>query len=251
MHEFWISTRGKILILFIFLVSLLIIRRLIIGFYRRKKKIEGRDNFTLGVDTIFLIGILLTLFFGLLTLVNVEIKQFFTSISIIAAAIAILSKDYFSNAINGMILMFNNQVSLDDYVKVGDQKGRIVNITLMNVHLMNEEGDLVLVPNSVLLTSQIINYTKGDTRRAQMEVEFKPEDIVDLKELEAEFKKTVEEFDEHINLSSFTMKIAEVSKDSVKLKLNVMLEIPDSEVEKKIRRKWLYTWVNYINKPKV
>jgi hypothetical protein len=57
-------------------------------------------------------------------------------------------------------------------------------------------------------------------------------------------------FETYANLDSFSMKITDVNKESVKMKLIVLLDKPEYDIEKKIRRKWLYTWVNYINKIK-
>src|SRR5699024_4638319 len=98
---------------------------------------EFKDNFILGISQIANILSFVAFVIALFLLFNINARDFFTSISIVAAAIAIISKDYVSNMINGMIIMFSDQLSLEDYVKIGTHKGKIVNITLLNTHLLN------------------------------------------------------------------------------------------------------------------
>jgi small-conductance mechanosensitive channel len=236
----------KILVWLILAVSILAIRGLIIYLYKKRKKVFYKDNFVIGVNTISWISLVILLVFAFIVALGVAIREFFTSISIIAAAIAILSKDYFSNAINGMILMFNNQVSIGDYVKISDQKGKIINITLMNVHLMNEEGDLVLVPNAVFLNTQIVNFTKGDTRKAQLELEMEPSMLKDMKLVDEIFRKALTGFEEYVQPGTFRIRIARVSTESVTIKLSVNLIESDWERERQIRRKWLNAWVELL-----
>src|SRR5690606_19448141 len=97
--------------------------------YRRRNKVKTHDNFIIGINSIYYIFLSILLILLVMVSMKVNIREFFTSISIIAAAIAILSKDYISNAINGMILMFNNQISIGDHIKIGQHKGKIIHIS--------------------------------------------------------------------------------------------------------------------------
>lgn len=235
-------------IIVVILFAILLTRLAVLKLYKTRKKINTNNNFVIGVNTITLILIIVLLFLGFLTLMNIDIKQFFTSLSIIAAAIAILSKDYISNAINGMILMFNSHISIDDYVKIGDTKGKIIHLSLMNVHLINEENDLVLVPNNLVLATQIINYTKGETRKAQLELPLPPSMTVDINQTEALFKEAVKAYQHKAIISSLKIRINKIEQDVVFVKVSILLHESDSEVEKHIRRSWLSTWADMKQK---
>ncbi|MCZ2130869.1 MAG: mechanosensitive ion channel family protein [Bacteroidia bacterium] len=237
------TTIGKLLINGLFIASILTLRAVVLHLYRRRKNIvNGLDNFIVGINTISLIIILVLLFFAFLQLVNIEIKHFFTSISIIAAAIAILSKDYISNAINGMTLMFNTNIEIGDYVKIDEQKGKIINLSLMNVQLKSEEGDLVLIPNNLVLNHQIVNYTKGDTRKAQVELPLPIIMFEDIEKTERVFKETISEFNHKANLNSFNVRIVDIQKDVVTVRLSIILHETDWEIDKEIRKKWINKW---------
>ncbi|MFT7057152.1 MAG: small-conductance mechanosensitive channel, partial [Roseivirga sp.] len=84
-------------------------RILMVFFYlrRKKKETDYKDNFILGINGISSILQVVVFLTALLYFYNIETKEFFTSISIVAAAIAIISKDYISNTINGFLLMFS------------------------------------------------------------------------------------------------------------------------------------------------
>ena len=94
-----------------------------------------KDNFILGIDRIQ--SILDTVFFALAFIVFLgnDPKSFLTSITIVAAAIALTFKDYITNMINGLIIMFSDQLSLGDHIKIKDIDGKIVDITLINMVL--------------------------------------------------------------------------------------------------------------------
>ena len=56
---------------------------------------------------------------SIFSLMGMPPARMFTSLSIVAAAIAILSKDFIADVISGMIISFSSEISIDDYVKFG------------------------------------------------------------------------------------------------------------------------------------
>jgi hypothetical protein len=92
-----------------------------------------------------------------LSLFNLHLKDLITSLSVAAAAVAIVFKDYISNVINGMVLAFSNRLLIDDYVKIGHHRGRITDITLGSVQLLTDEDEVVFLPNTILFTHEIVN----------------------------------------------------------------------------------------------
>lgn len=87
-------------------------------------------------------------------------SKLFTSLSIVFAGIAILTKDYITNMVNGMIITFSGQLSIGDNVRLGKQRGKIVDITLQNIHMLNDDDDMIYIPNNLLLSSEVVNYTR-------------------------------------------------------------------------------------------
>ncbi|MEZ4825274.1 MAG: mechanosensitive ion channel [Bacteroidia bacterium] len=162
-------------ILFFFITHLVFdfVRIILTAFYFRKHQLPRytRDNFTIGTRQLALIIDIVAFIFSGLVLFNIEIVQALTAISIFAAAIAILSKDYISNMINGLIMMFANQISINDYVQIGENKGNVMDMNLINLHILNDDDDLIFIPNSIVLTTTVVNYTKRAIDRVSIEFE--------------------------------------------------------------------------------
>lgn len=198
---------------------------------------EFRDNFILGISQIANILSFVALIFAIFKLFDIDAREFFTSISIVAAAIAIISKDYISNMINGMIFMFSDQLSLEDYVKIGSHKGKIVNITLLNIHLLNDDDDLVYIPNNSVISSDIINYTKRNIKKVTIEFELNEKHIKDYESLTQQFGLVLKPHQKMIKDGSPVLKVISIHKDAINFKYQFLLTKRNRELERDIRRK--------------
>jgi small-conductance mechanosensitive channel len=122
------------------------------------------DNFTLALKRLSSITAHIVFFFVLLSLLGIAIGQFFTSISIFAAAIVLLSREYIINFFNGLVMLFTDRFSINDYVKVGEYKGRIRDVTFQSVELLTASGEVVYVPNSLMLQKEVANLSKSKNK---------------------------------------------------------------------------------------
>lgn len=215
--------------------------------YRRRQKIRGEDNFTIGVGHIYSILLAFGLIGGLLALFNVGFKELFTSISIIFAGLAILSKDYVSNLINGMILTFSGQISIGDMVRIGQHKGKITDITLQNIHLLNNDDDIIYIPNNTAANADLINYTKRPIKRSSVDFEIDLKLLYSIEELEDLLVKFLVPFHDYIKPDSYYLRVAEVRKDSVALKFQYILKEPDKDLERTIRRRVIRKLVEILS----
>lgn len=204
--------------------------------YRRRHKISRDDNFIVGVGQIYLLLLVVGIVVGLLSLFRIDVRQLFTSLSIIFAGIAILTKDYISNMINGMIITFSGQLSIGDNVRIGQHRGKIIDITLQNIHLLNDDDDVIYFPNALLLVSEVINYTKREIKRNSIDFEIDLKHLKNVEELEAVLIETLQPFQDRIKPESLYLRVAEVKKDSVAMKFQYILKVPNKDLERQIRR---------------
>ena len=206
-----------------------LVRIIIVRFYLRKKSNDPmRSNFVLGVNRIAEIvngGIFII---AMILLFGEKPGEFFTSITIVAAAIAIVSKDYITNMINGLIIMFSDQFTLGDTIKVGEHEGKITDVTLLNMVLTNEDADLVMIPNNLLLTAQVINHSKQHIKKLTFEFDMKIVPGLDVNEIEDKVREVIAEFDQYVKHDSFYLKTLAIHKDDARFK---------KDLERQIRRK--------------
>ncbi len=218
-----------------------------ISWYLSKNRLQRltRDNFVLGINRISSVLNTIVLLVSGMIFFGVNIKDMFFSLSIAAAAFALLSKEYIANMINGLIIMFTDQLSLGDQIKVGDYRGRVLDITLINVVLQNEDDDIVLIPNSVIFSSMVVNQSKQNIKKLtiEFELDLKHQSAPDV--LEKEMKDVLRPFATNIMENSFSLKILEIKKDLVHYKVQFLIPRPDKETERKMRRLLINTILSF------
>lgn len=215
-----------------------LVRIITVRLYLRKKSNDPmRSNFVLGVNRIAEILNGAIFLVALILLFGEKPGEFFTSITIVAAAIAIVSKDYITNMINGLIIMFSDQFTLGDTIKVGEHEGKITDVTLLNMVLTNEDADLVMIPNNLLLTAQVINHSKQHIKKLTFEFDMKIVPGLDVNQLEDKVRNVIAEFDQYVKQDSFYLKTLAIHKDDAKFKCQFLLNTFKKDLERQIRRK--------------
>ncbi len=70
-----------------------------------------------------------------------------------------------SNVVAGLVLTYMRSFKMDDRVKVGEVIGDVVEKTPFAVRIKTNKKEIVTVPNSTLLSSNVVNYsTSGDEK---------------------------------------------------------------------------------------
>ncbi|WP_211327255.1 mechanosensitive ion channel family protein [Chitinophaga flava] len=209
----------------------------ILYWYTRRHRIKPleKDNFILGINRIT--SVMNTAFFLLAVPIffGKDLVQLITGISIVAAAIALLTKDYISNMINGLIVMFSDQLSLGDQVRIGEYRGRIMDITLINVVLQNDDDEIVIIPNSVVFTTIVINQSKQNIKKLSLEFELDHKHKFTPEELESRLRKSISAYQRYYREDSFSLKTLEIRKDFVQFKIQLLVP-SDKEKERLIKR---------------
>ncbi len=218
----------------------LIARRGILHLYYRRKGNKKRDNFVVTINQLSLIVGGLLLFFGVLKLMHISIREFFTSLTIFAAALALIFKDYVSNALNGMILMFSDTYSIGDRVRIGQHKGKIENINLLNLQLLDDDDDLVIIPNNIVLQMTTVNYSKNPGRFVSLEFELHNTQIIPLDDLEKRLIDAISHENDLIKDGSAQLRAEEFIKGNMLLRFRFEMLRYDKTAERRIKQRiWL------------
>lgn len=143
--------------------------------------------------------------------------------------------------------MFSNQLSLNDYIKIGDFKGKIVDITLINIHLVNDDEDLIFISNSLVLSSNVVNYTKRQIKKITIDFELHQNSIDELSKLENYLNYGLKEYHGYIKRDSYALKVVQIQKDALTLKFQFIILKPNREVEREIRKRIFHLIVNFIH----
>ena len=147
----------------------------------------------------------------------VEWDDFFSTFSLVAVATVLLTKDYISNTVNGLINMMSDQLALGDRVKIGTHEGTIKDITLSNVYLEDEEENHIIIPNNTVFAADVINYNQQRGELVEVPVELHPDTVGNITEWETRIKESLQPFHSYINLAKVKVRLQHVSTDKVQL----------------------------------
>lgn len=88
-----------------------------------------------------------------------------TVLAAAGAAIALALKDSLANVAGGIMILINKPFSQDDYVDINGATGKVKKIDLFVTHLHTYDNKVVTIPNGIVNTSVLTNYTQEEKRR--------------------------------------------------------------------------------------
>lgn len=143
----------------------LLARLLRLGFDRMRRRFVQGSAFIYIVEQI---GGYLILFFGLVAAVA-ALGVNLTSVTIFGGAVGVgvglglqgVVKEF----ISGIVLIFDPNIQVGDFVEVGEIRGEVMEFGARATRLRTNDDLNVVIPNSVLMQSRVVNWTYNETSR--------------------------------------------------------------------------------------
>lgn len=101
---------------------------------------------------------------------GIPATSFMAIIGAAGLAIGLALKDSLSNFASGVMLVLFRPFSKGDFVDAGGILGTVDEIHLVSTILTTPDNKQIIVPNSLMYSSAITNYSKNDTRRVDMAI---------------------------------------------------------------------------------
>lgn len=219
--------------------------------YRSERPARGlprpKNNIHYGIDNIAKLIIALGVVVLVFKLIGVEPMQLLTSLSIVAAAIAIISKEFVNDFLVGLYFSFTKNFEINDYVKLEQHKGKIAEIGMFKIKLLNDDDELLIIPNSKIYNNEIFNFTKSNIRLMSVDFQLDIHDVESVEALEEQLIQSLEGFAEYIEPNSYQLRIGEMKKDSIDFKFQYTIRQLDRNMQRQIRRKTVRKVFNYIS----
>ncbi len=93
-----------------------------------------------------------------------------TKITIVAGAFSVGVgfglQNIFNNFVSGIILLFERPIKIGDAIEVGGNVGEVQHIGIRASVIRTADGSEIIVPNGLLISSQVTNWTFSDRKRA-------------------------------------------------------------------------------------
>jgi Small-conductance mechanosensitive channel len=113
---------------------------------------------------VFVIIKLVVLVLGIITVLSylgIQVAHFITTLGIAGLAVSLALQGTLSNVFSGLNLIASRQIEVGDFVRLENgEEGYVEDITWMNTVIRRRDNNLVVVPNSRLVNSIVINYKK-------------------------------------------------------------------------------------------
>jgi small-conductance mechanosensitive channel len=109
----------------------------------------------------------------LLSLYGINVNALIAALGVGSLAISLAAQDTLSNVISGIMIMMDQPFRVGDRIEIQTLGtwGDVVDIGLRSTRIRTNDNRLVIVPNNVISTDQVVNYTYPDPRyRIQIEL---------------------------------------------------------------------------------
>ncbi|MCS6956733.1 MAG: mechanosensitive ion channel family protein [Patescibacteria group bacterium] len=115
---------------------------------KNEKLVKKSQTLKSFIDSIIYVFVYFGAIYYILSLWEINITPFLTSAGIIGLAFSFGAQSLAKDIISGFFIIFDNQFEVGDYVKIGSLKGKVKKITLRQTILKDEEGNIIIIPNS-------------------------------------------------------------------------------------------------------
>src|SRR5690606_32471871 len=88
---------------------------------------------------------------------NIDVKGLLAGAGVLGLAVGFGAQSLVKDVISGFFILFEDQFSVGDYVKIGTAEGKVEEIGLRTTKIKNFTGELFILPNGTI--AQVVNYS--------------------------------------------------------------------------------------------
>ncbi len=142
-----------------------VVIRLLREMFARSKLDETGWKFILSAIKV---GLYVMLFVMILAELKVPMASIITALGTAGVAIVVGLKDSLTNVAGGFIVLFGSPFKSGDFVEIAGQQGYVDRVSMLYTRLLTMDNKAVMIPNSTVATTTVINYTQEDMRRLEL-----------------------------------------------------------------------------------
>lgn len=189
----------------------------ILDSFLRKTKVEASIASFLCLSLKLTLKGILVLF--CLSCLRLDISSVVAALGASVLTFGILFKDGLSNFINGLVLILSRPIRVGDYIEFESIKGEVakIDVTFTTIKLQNE--NFAVIPNTRLVSNNIIRRSKSDICKLSFFVEFSELDQkIDVKKI---VKRLIISNKRILNVPTYKLEYANIENEKAKLRVVV------------------------------
>ena len=101
---------------------------------------------------------------------GIEVTSLVAVLSVIGLAFSLALQNFLSNLAGGMQLLASHPFKPGDFVEAGGCSGTVTEVGMFYTKLTSPDNKLIHIPNSTIMSANVINYSAQGTRRVEVKV---------------------------------------------------------------------------------
>ncbi len=117
------------------------------------------------IDKVIKYGFYIMMAMYILSLFGMKLSAVWGAAGVAGLAIGFAAQTSVSNVISGVFVMVEKSLQVDDFITVGDVSGTVTHVNILCVTVKTLDGQMVRIPNSTVLGSNLTNFSHYPVRR--------------------------------------------------------------------------------------
>ncbi len=102
--------------------------------------------------------------------IGIQIAALLTGVSIIGLAVGFAAQETLSNFIAGVVIFWDKPFKVGDWIEIDSTFAQVQRVTFRSTRLLNGDGEVVVYPNTTMLSSKLSNHTTNPKNRVTVEI---------------------------------------------------------------------------------
>lgn len=117
-----------------------------------------------------LVRVVLYLLLGLIaaSALGIDVTGVIALASVLTLAVSLSVQNALTNVIGGITLLYTKPFKSGDYVEIATESGTVQEIGMSYTKLQTADNKIIYIPNSAVVSADIVNYTVSGTRRVDL-----------------------------------------------------------------------------------
>lgn len=218
---------------------------------RDKSEKEINDASTKMMIRLIRVGIYIVATFLVFYEIGYDLSGLITGLGLGTVVLTLAAQDTVKSLLGGFIIFAAKPFKVGDYIKVQNYQGTVEDMTLRSTRIRQLDDSVLQIPNSVIASASIENFSKMRRRRYVLNLDIvedtKPEKIVELKQ------RIYEDLMKNGNIIKDTISIyfTEIAESSFRISVYFYFDVTDYNEFLELKDGVNRNIVTILNKEKV
>ncbi|MBQ9826182.1 MAG: mechanosensitive ion channel family protein [Firmicutes bacterium] len=152
-----------------FIIALIIMKALSAALKKILKKFNVDEIVSKFVISMVKVVLWVVTILVTLSAIGFDISSLITVLATCGVAIALALKDSLGNIAGGILVITSKNFGKGDFIEVAGKAGTVQEVGLLYTTVLTPDNQTVTIPNGVLTTNSVSNYSREGTRRVDMD----------------------------------------------------------------------------------